>query len=251
LAGNNTVVRLTDLTSTDSSRGVWFDAIRLRPLAPTATNLQPVTGAWSNQRAISFSWSISSPSNVQSTMLQVATDPAFSNVFLQPSWAGAVTNYSHTFSQDYAALYWRVVLTTNPGSQLAPSVAAVTSIVSSPPTVFGIDTAAPSSEVTHIFKVPGGYAIVWQGQDALSGVASYSVYYRRVGETNWGSPWLTNTTATAHAFSPPVPGQVYGFGTQAIDAAGNIEPLLTNPVLTTDQAVLLPYGIMMPLIARK
>ncbi|RMH01444.1 MAG: hypothetical protein D6706_01760 [Chloroflexi bacterium] len=213
-AGQNTVIRLTDLTATDSGRGVWFDAVRLKMVPPQATNSLPTTNAWVNDLNVSFSWNILNPSGVQTTTLQVATDAAFTNPVWTTSWGTAVTNTTHTFTQEYPDLYWRVILTPTLGNT-----------VSSPTTRFGLDTTPPTTTITSLqHKLANNtYELTWQGSDALSGLASYSIEYRPDNDINW-TPWLTDTTATSAIFTPPDPKQTYWFRVQGKDIAGNIEP---------------------------
>jgi hypothetical protein len=229
-ADNSTVVRLTDLTSTDSWKGVWFDAIRLRQLPPTAANVQPADNAWLNQRQTQFAWTIVSPSSAQGTGLQVASDAAFSNVVLERSWPGAMSDYPHTFGQDYPNLYWRVLLTTTFNTQ-----------VTSVPTRLGIDTAPPVSAINkiHRYSRTGQYELFWGGNDSVSGVDSYFIEVRADNQTNW-TPLLTDTAVSTAFFTPPDPNQVYWFRSQATDVAGNSEsPHAGNGDLSTDQAILI------------
>ncbi len=246
LGGNSTVVRLTDLTSTDSGKGVWFDAIRLRPLSPTAANHSPAPDTWLNQRQVAFSWKVSSPGAVLTTALQVASDAAFNNMVLERSWAtGGTTSYLHTFDRDYAALYWRVTITfTSPESQAVGQF-------TSPATSFGLDATAPESAVTKILQLPHnrGYVVVWDGSDQLSALATYSVDFRLEGDGTWVR-WLTDTTLTNSIFTPADPTQVYWLRTQSIDRAGNIEPASEIGDMSTAASIVLAYDIMLPVVNR-
>ena len=51
-AGNENVIHLTDLTTTDNGLGLWFDSLRLLPLEvlPSATTKTPTANAWVNGR---------------------------------------------------------------------------------------------------------------------------------------------------------------------------------------------------------
>lgn len=241
LAGNSTVVRLTDLTATDSWLGVWFDAIRLRQLPPTATNEQPLTDFWQNQRQVQFSWSVTSPSTVQATGVQVATDAAFANILVEHSWSGVVNEYTHSFGQDYADVHWRVLLTTTTGT-----------LVTSLPTRFSLDATAPTSAVFGANRpiIPGTYALYWSGSDNMSGVSGYNIDYRADDALDW-TPLLTDTQLNSIVFTPPNPTEKYWFRSQAIDAAGNAEsPHVGAGDLSTDQAIQFPYAIMLPVVGR-
>jgi hypothetical protein len=241
-AGNSGVIRLTDLTSTDSGLGVWFDAIRLRPIDqppdPVVTTQQPLANTWSLQREVTFDWQVTNPSSVGSTRLEVATDTSFSNIVLSATFDGAPTSHTHTFGQDFGQLYWRIVLTTVKNKTIASTV-----------TKFGIDTEAPNSEVSAVFRLEDGkYVVIWQGTDSASGVAGYNIDYRPLSGGAW-TGWLSNTPYSLYAFVPPT-GQEYEFRSQAIDVAGHSEPLHANGDANTQQAEQLFSNMVLPLILR-
>ncbi|MCB9445405.1 MAG: N-acetylmuramoyl-L-alanine amidase [Ardenticatenaceae bacterium] len=230
-AGTGNLIRLTDLTSGDPTNydyAVWFDGIRLRPLAPLATNVTPAANAWVKQATVNFTWNVTNSSSVTGTTIQVATDSGFSSIIYTQSWNTAVTTASHTFSQNYANLYWRIRLDNTFGSP-----------VYSTATHFGLDMTAPSSQVDSItYDIgSGNYELHWQGSDNLSGVAAYDVEVRAADSATW-TPLITHTTAVTTTFIPPTPGQVYWFRSMATDAAGNKEaPPSGNGDISTDDAV--------------
>ena len=245
--GNGNVVRLSNRTG-DSGLGVWFDAIRLLPIdappppppAPTAQNLDPVAERWRNNRAVTFTWQVNNPETVSFTTLQVATDATFLNVLVNQSWWGVVTNHSHAFDSDHAALFWRVLLS----RENAP-------IISSQPTRFGLDAAAPQSAVlSPVFILPGspGFRVTWSGEDATSGVDRYHVEVRPAGGA-W-TRWLSDTRLHAADFVPPNAAVIYEFRSQAIDAAGNVEPSAASADATTANAVTLDNDFVLPIIFR-
>jgi hypothetical protein len=239
-AGNSGVIRLTDLTSTDSGLGVWFDAIRLRPLdpnlIPVLNNTSPVAGDWLLNRTVNFQWDVNNASTVQTTKLRVATDPNFNNEVLSETFSGARSSYTHAFTTDYERLYWRVIMTTYENHTVASNI-----------TWFGIDTVLPVSQVQGVVKVGDShYGLHWSGIDETSGVESYLVEYRAEGESQWQT-LLSGTTWTSVAFFPP-DGRVYWFRTQATDAAGHTEPIHSSGDMSTDQAVQLSRAIISPLI---
>lgn len=243
-AGTSASVSLIDLTTTDNDLGVWFDAIRLRPLnlAPSATNTAPANNAWLVNRNVAFSWQILEPNSVTAVTLEVATDSSFAQPIATKSFAGPVTTGQHAFSADYGALYWRVRLTPVVGDA-----------VTSQPTRFGIDTTPPVSTVTALYYAPqtGSYAVYWRGADALTAVTAYTVETRNLSDATavW-QPLVTNTPATGGAFQPDDPGAIYGFRVRAVDQLGNAEAPKTQPDATTDQALSLPHAIMLPLLVR-
>jgi hypothetical protein len=241
--GNGNVIRLTDLTTTDSGVGVWFDAIRLRPIdapppppPPTVNNIEPTIDAWRTSRAVAFTWQVINPQSVTMTTLQVAVDPGFNNVLINQSWAGVVTTHNHTFGADYADLYWRVLLSR-----------ANAPLISSVPTHFGLDATPPVSAVrSPLFFLPAGgqYHLEWSGTDTLSGVDRYHIEFRPSGGL-W-TRWLTDTRLRSATFSPPVPGLLYEFRSLAIDRAGNSEPAGNGADARTDQAVTLDQSGFLP-----
>jgi hypothetical protein len=239
IAGNGSVIRLTNLTTTDNNQGVWFDAVRLRPIQIIVpTNLTPPPDSW-QPRNVTFTWDLPGGANISTLKLQAAPNSSFNNLLLDLSLPPTATSYNHTFTQDYAKLYWRVIVTTS------QNVTAT-----SQPTTFGIDTAAPTSLVTNIYELlDGRYRLYWFGNDATSGISTYTIQYRAAGSATWVN-LLANTTQTSAFFDPP-DGQTYWFRSQAADLAGNIESPHPNPGdLNTDQAFLLSHVIMLPVVQK-
>jgi hypothetical protein len=244
--GNGNVIRLTDLTG-DTGLGVWFDALRLLPVGgppppppPVAANIDPAVNVWRTNRTVAFAWQITNPETVSMTTLQVAVEPGFSNVLVNQSWTGTPTTHTHTFDADYADLYWRVLLT-RPNQPL----------ISSAPTRFSLDATPPQSAVgSAVFYLPatGQYAVGWSGSGAPAGVDRYHIDFRVPGGS-W-SRWLTDARFIAAIFAPPSPGQVYEFRSQAVDVAGNVEPVTDAADATTANAVVLPNSVYLPGVVR-
>lgn len=93
------------------------------------------------------------------------------------------------------------------------------------------------------------YLVVWTGADALSGVASYELQYRLLGDTDWTK--VTETTAISASFTPPNPDNAYEFRVLATDVATNRQSADTPAAAVgTDQAIPLPHAIMLPFIVR-
>ena len=239
-------LRLTNLTDTDTNQGVWFDGIRWQMVAPAVTLQTPPAYSWHNQLSLDFTWQITTPTSMTATRWQVATDYEFTDLVGDEVWQTAVLSHTHTFSQPYPALYWRVLLTPDP-------LTGLTEPVASPIYRFGFDQTAPESAVTQIYQVPASdtYLLHWHGQDDLSGIATYHIEYRPLddAEADW-TRWLTATTNTSALFTPPQPDQAYAFRSQATDHAGNIEPPHPHPDITTEQAILLPHVILLPIVKR-
>ncbi|MFQ5400081.1 MAG: N-acetylmuramoyl-L-alanine amidase [Anaerolineae bacterium] len=243
-AGSNRIIlHLTDLTTTDNGLGIWFDAIRLRPLGPlpdvVVTNQQPVAGEWLTQTVASFTWNFDYPTVVANTTLEVATDAGFTNTVLTQVFPGSVTSFSYDFGADYPDLYWRVT---------AEKVQGGTS--TSAATHFSIDATSPSSTISGVFKLPDGrYLLTWQGSDSGPGIASYDIDYREAGATPWVN-LLTKTTAVNTWFTPPDPAKTYQFRSRATDNVGNVEPAHTTADSSTDQAIFLGHAMMLPMVYR-
>lgn len=244
--GNGNVIRLTDLTTTDSGVGVWFDAIRLLPVdappppPPTVNNIEPASNAWRVNRQVNFTWQITNPQTVKVTTLQVAVDPGFNNVLVNQSWLGVVTTHSHTFGADYSNLYWRVLLSRTD-----------LPLLSSNPTRFGLDATPPVSAVRsplYYLAASGTYVIDWQGTDTLSGVDRYHIDFR-VNGSPWAR-WLTDTRGLTAFFRPPIPGNVYEFRSIGVDRAGNSEAATDAADAGTNVAVMLNRSNHLPVTRR-
>ena len=209
--GVNTL-RLTDLTTTDSGVGIWFDDIRIKPaIDVNVTNVSPANDSWLTQPTVEFQWSIDNPTAVQTTRLEAATDAAFTDV-VTTIWPTAVTNVTHTFPQDYADIYWRVSIDT--------SYSTVTSM----PTRFGLDATAPETAVVSLthHAYTGTFDVVWEGSDATSGIAGYNIDYKAESDGSW-TRWLTNTPNTSGSITLPNISERIWFRSQASDNAGNEE----------------------------
>ncbi len=241
-AGTGNVIRLTDLTTTDSRLGVWFDALRLLKLEtiPSAVLQSPTDGSWFTQREITFDWTIEHPEKVAKTTFQVATDADFQKLISNKEWPSLIESVPHRFDQDYAALYWRVILSTEDGSSYA-----------SLPVRFGIDTQPPESSINQPLwlKWNNQYLLTWQGEDELSEVQDYTIEYLQEGSqgTGWQT-WLDNVTQTSAFFNPPAPDGVYAFRSQATDTLGNLETAHQTPDTSSEQAVSLSHAIILPII---
>ncbi len=243
-AGTANVIRLTDLTTTDSGVSVWFDALRLRPLEalPGVTLLSPADGTLLPSRDVTFQWQIENPDKVKATILQVATDAAFTNRIINQVWAAPELNASYTLDQDYGTLFWRVVVTSAANNEYPSETFE-----------FGVDASPPASAVTSLFWLVFNerYLISWSGKDTATSVESYTIQFRPAGveETEWQT-WLEDVSYTAALFAPPDPLATYEFRSQAVDALGNVEPPHATADITTEEAVILGYAAVMPVIIK-
>jgi hypothetical protein len=242
-AGNSTVVKLTDLTTTDDGAGVWFDAIRLKPVEPcpfpVITNQEPAHDTWVGQRKVKFKWALSGAFCVGKTTLEIATDYEFTDPVISVSLNGAPSSHEVTFTKDYPHLFWRIVAKTTENQ-----------VSKSTPSHFGIDTENPTSRVAAVYRLnKDDYYVSIKGSDAGSGVVGYNVDFRIDGESQW-QRWLTETSKITITIPWRVDETIW-FRSQAKDALGHIEPLHNGDGdINTDQAIQLQRVIMFPLIRR-
>jgi hypothetical protein len=248
LAGNSGKLRLTDLTTTDSGLGVWFDAIRLRAVDTpiSVVHHHPAAGSWVSPRTVGFNWQVANGASTTGVRLQVATDPAFNDLLFSALLPANATSYSYTFGQDYAELYWRVILiTTQHGT------------VSSTPTNFRVSAVPVSSQMGDLYELSGEkFVVTWNGEaNGSSQIAYYYVDYRRDGddvELGWVT-WLSETPAKAAIFVPPAGNghTVYWFRVRATDTAGNSQPFPPGGGnVHSGQAIFLSHAIMLPVVRR-
>lgn len=238
-AGTGNMLRLTDLTTTDSGYGVWFDAIRFRYIKPGATPISPADTIVAN--VVNFSWSIAAPASLGAQRLQVASDPGFGSLIHDESLPPEATSLQRTLPHPGGQLYWRIRLVSTRGDVIDSPARGFTLLV---------DTVPPTSAVSSIFRLYNlHYTVAWQGQDDQAGVAGYNIDYRLSTSGTW-TRWLTATPVNSAYFVPPQPG-AYWFRSQAIDYAGNVEAVHQgNGDMNTNQAIFLPEHQYMPLVHR-
>ena len=216
------------------------DAVSTVPIVATAVNLTPADNSWMTDRAVNFEWALTHPENIVTVTLQAATDVGFTNMITETVWQTAVSSHTLPFTQDYAAIHWRIQLTLTDGTPFT-----------SAPAQFGIDSTPPTSTVASLHQFNSGdYLINVSGADALAGIDSYTVEYRELGETAW-TTLITDTAGIGIRFSPPVISQTYEFRTQAVDLLGNIEPPHALPDAVSTNAILLAHEVFLPIIIRR
>lgn len=239
-AGTSNMIRLTDLTSTDSGLGVWFDAIRVRYIKPSASPQTPVDTTVMN--AVPFTWSVSTPESLTAQRLQVATDTAFNNLVLDEPVSAGSSSAVRSIPHGGGTLYWRIRQISTRGDVIDSGMRRFTLMV---------DTTPPTSVINGVFRLWDlSYAVTWRGEDDQAGVAGYNIDYR-LSETATWTRWLTATPATGAIFVPPQTGGTYWFRSQAIDYAGNVEAAHPgNGDMSTSQAIFLPDHHFMAIIHR-
>ena len=241
-AGTAGRVRLTDLTTTDSGLGVWFDAIRLRPLQPLppeVVNMVPAADTWSTTGNVHFSWSVVNESSLANQSFQLSTEHTFRHLLVDMPVATSTRSLNHSLAD--GTYFWRLKLITVWGETRF-----------SPPVHFSVDTTPPASTVNAILEYPDGrLAVLWQGEDAGSGIVGYNIEYRAEGTVEWRS-WQHDTNQTGALFFPPQPGVTYWFRSQARDALNWVEsfPTGTGDISTADS---LPVAseLRLPLLAKE
>ncbi|MCP4427696.1 MAG: hypothetical protein GY803_24695 [Chloroflexi bacterium] len=212
--------------------------------APAVDNQSPAPSGLIGDETVIFDWILADITDPLTSTLRVATDAGFSNVILTKPVIGATTIVSHTFSQDYATLYWQVTV------EFTPPQGGSSDSTTSASTSFALDISPPTSQAATIYELAtGNYLLFWGGNDAVSSVASYTIEYRAQGDAVW-TELVSDTAAVSASFTPSDPAQTYEFRSQATDLAGNVEPPHANPDLDTTQAILLSHAIMMPIITR-
>jgi hypothetical protein len=96
------------------------------------------------------------------------------------------------------------------------------------------DMQAPETSMAPVTSLPdGGYLVRWQGQDDVSGVASYDVQWRSLPDGTW-TDWHLNASITQDRFVPAGQGS-FGFRARARDWAGNVEPYAAEAEVATPE----------------
>ncbi len=144
-------VYLSNLTTTDSGLGVWFDSIRLirvdeTPEPPqTINNISPTNDATITNPAaetppIEFSWMISATYPISNTTFQISTNDTFTTTMYEASWQTAVSTTTHTIATE-GNYFWKVEAILNKGD-------GITETISSQPTLFTIEPDSPTNNQT-------------------------------------------------------------------------------------------------------
>ena len=248
-AGTDNYVYLDDLVTTDDGLGMWFDGMRLLEVAspPDEINaIAPTDNSWVNDPEVNFSWEVlTTTSQVLTTTLTVSTDISQTNKLVTETWGTAVLTHTVDLVDEQPALYWQA-------TAVLSDTDGFTETLSTPLVQFAIDATVPTSTITAVYQMPSGddFLVKWSGDDALSGLADFTIDYRAQGDVDW-TTWLTDTTAVNGFFTPPNPAQFYEFRILARDVAGNSQaPDTPAAALSTEQAIPLPHAIMIPIVIR-
>ena len=198
-------VEATSCDGTKVTREDVYTIQRRRPSYPYLVN--PSDGFWSNSRTVTLRWQAALRANSYRLIVGTTSDPELSPV-LNVSVNG--TEYTATFAQDYARLYWRVYADNEFGSTQQSG------------RWFGIDRTPPSSVIssTPSLVYENQFVVSWSGADNASGVHTYDIQVRLQPDGQW-QDWLVNYPDASAIFTGQ-PGRTYDFRTRAHDIAGNV-----------------------------
>lgn len=207
-----------------AQRMTSFNVPFMRPAGPQgiAPSTLSNNGTQWNTRTILFDWEPAL--RAESYTLRVSTTPdpfgdpsPVLNVTLDPN----TTDYTHTFSQDYATLYWSVRASNGAGT----GDSAIAS--------FGIDLVQPNCTLQPLPAVhyDAVATINWVGSDNASGVRSFDVQVRDSQRGDW-LDWLVDSEAAVAQFLGQ-PGLSYEFRCRARDRAGNVGTFPANAQAST------------------
>ena len=179
-----------------------------RPSAPHET--APRNFSYVNSRTVTLDWR--DTLRTTSYRLQASADPQWGSLLLDQTLTADVSQYTHTFAEEYAKVYWRVIATGPYGSNEAGEE-------------FYIDTTPPASVVSPLPAVTTDtkFAVNWGGSDARSGLRWYHVQVRdgNRSDSQW-SDWFVNTSKNGELFAGQT-GHTYYFRVRAMDQVGNWE----------------------------
>lgn len=199
--------------------------------------VSPADNMWHNNLSVTFEWELLVGTTAPNLLFQIATEPSFTNLIVNETLPGTDTQYVRDFIEEHPLLYWRV------GASNAP-------LGSAPVGRLRLDVTAPVSAITGLYRLPNGQLhVVWAGADNGSGVAVYNIDVAPAGSESWQTI-AVHTSQTNLMFAPPAGDVVYKFRAQAIDQAGNVEPLHPGEDMNSSQAIELNQQNFLPLIRR-
>ncbi len=179
-----------------------------RPNRPSM--LKPDYQTWHDSRTIHFEWQKSL--RTTSYRLQASTSSEFSTLILDQALGANTTSYTHTFSDTYSTVHWRVVAYGPHGQNSETSR-------------LHMDTSPPTSAVATLPPTVSNatFTVHWNGSDVGSGIRWYHVQVRdgnRV-DSQW-EDWYAQTTLKSADFIGQ-PGHTYYFRVRAMDKIGQWE----------------------------
>jgi hypothetical protein len=240
-AGTTGYVYLDDIAD-DHWHSLWYDSMRWVLRAPSSepppapTLLDPGEGDWLADRQVTFSWTIPPTATVDDIQLVVAESPDLTDRVVDIT-LGPVEERIVSLPSDYPALYWSVRAHNSNG--YGPYA---------PVRRFGVDKAPPVSTIVGLYKsLTGVYFLMWRGEDAGSGVASYTLQVRYGESDPWQDLWVD--VPWTSGVVEIVPGMVQYFRVHARDNLGHEEaPHGGDGDISSDQVTLLEWGWYYPLV---
>jgi hypothetical protein len=187
-----------------------YTLLHRRPKCPYI--IWPPHDSWVSSRTVNFQWE--SGLRADSYHLVVSDQPnpeSDPTPLLDRVFYEETLSYQHTFSTDYADLYWSVSANDVGSNGIGGN------------NHFGIDLDPPSSSVAPLPSVTTDvkFTVSWSGSDLRSGLRWYDVQVRD-GERGEWTDWLVNTEETVAIFSGQL-GHKYCFRSRAMDHVGNWE----------------------------
>ncbi|MCL4264744.1 MAG: peptidoglycan DD-metalloendopeptidase family protein [Anaerolineae bacterium] len=188
-----------------------------RPAAPRLAAPIPISrntseAIYLNSRTITFIWEPTIRANSYTLHVSTNSSPKDDpNPILRQTLGSGTTQYTHTFAQDHATLYWQVTATNDRGSNHSGAQR------------FGIDRAIPACTVEPLTPVTYEtvFQVGWNGMDALAGIRSFDIQYLDSDHGGW-SDWLTAVpVTTTYSLFTGLPGHAYDFRCRATDNSNN------------------------------
>ncbi|MEZ4860033.1 MAG: NBR1-Ig-like domain-containing protein [Caldilineaceae bacterium] len=173
--------------------------------------IAPAYDEYVNTKTVTLDWQHSY--RTTDYQLQVSLDPNFGTLLVDTHLPPNVSEYTHTFADEHATVYWQVLATGPYGTN------------DSGRKPFHIDLTPPSSAISALPMVTTDtkFNVNWSGADARAGLRWYHIQVRdgKRADSQW-SDWLVNTTKTAELFVGQ-PGHTYYFRVRAMDNLGTWE----------------------------
>jgi hypothetical protein len=205
-----------------------------RPASPRLIAPVPSSGiiteaVYLNSQTVTFKWEPAIRAETYTLHVSTTTSPwndptpIFRQTFDQ-----SVTEYTITFDQDYANLYWQVETSNDVGSSHSGAQR------------FGIDRQNPTCTLPDLISpsYESVFQINWNGSDNLAGIRTFDIQFMDSERGAW-EDWLTTIPSdkTYELFTGQ-PGHTYYFRCRATDNAANTGdyPDTSDTSITVDPA---------------
>jgi hypothetical protein len=163
------------------------------------------------------SWSGSAPSGIADYDVQVCTVACDSpKNAVWTDWLTHTTATSHVYVGDNGVSYFFRCRARDHAGHVGdyPDWADTSTMVDALP-------PATTIEPLPLYTYQTSFSVQWNGNDNLSGLDYYDIYYRDESAANW-TIWIAHTTATQATFSGAL-GHTYHFCSRGVDRVGNSE----------------------------